>query len=119
MARLAYVLILSVLLIVTQQLLTIEDVTTTSWKFYNDAGYLGTLTFNLDGKITGYNRYNEVSWKINSNRMLEVYNGDGNITVRYVWAFKDHYGKWRLQGKYLVDGSPSSNGWTHYLEQII
>ena len=119
MSRLAFIFIVSALLIVTQQVLSIEDLTTTSWKFYNDAGYLGTLNFNVNGRITGYNRYNEVSWKINSNRMLEVYNGDGNLTVRYVWGFKDNYGKWRLQGKYLVDGNPTSNGWTHYLEQQI
>ena len=59
MTRLALVFVVSALLIVSQQeVLTYEDLTTTSWKFYSDAGYLGTLTFSTNGKIAGYSNPN-------------------------------------------------------------
>ena len=58
MSRLALIFVLSALLVVTQQVLTYEDLTTTSWKFYSDAGYLGTLSFTTNGRITGYSNPN-------------------------------------------------------------
>jgi hypothetical protein len=58
MSRLALVFVLSALLIVTQQVLTAEDILTSSWKFYSDAGYLGTITFAANGRITGYSHPN-------------------------------------------------------------
>jgi hypothetical protein len=85
-----------------------------SWKFYNDGGYLGTLQFLANGKIGGYSNPNENSWKMNADQMLEVSDAAGKVTARYVIAFQDHYGKYRLMGKFL--GTGALPGWTHYLE---
>lgn len=121
MAPISVVFVLAVLLIATQQatVLNIEDLTTTNWNFYNDGGFLGVITFNPNGKITGYTNTNEVTWALNAQRMLEIYDSNGNITARFVFAFRDFYGKWRLSGKFLQSGAPIANGWTHYLEQTI
>lgn len=114
------VVILSTLIAAAQaHVLTTEDLITTSWKFYNDAGFIGTMIFNANGKISGYSHPNESTWVLNSQRMLEVYDVNGKITARYVMAFKDYHGKWRLSGKFLQNGAPLNNGWTHYLEQLI
>lgn len=96
MAPISMIFVLAALVVVSQQVLTYSDLTTSTWKFYNDAGYLGTLSFGTNGKIVGYSNPNEYTWLLNSSNMLEVYDNKGKITVRYVLAFKDHYGKWRL-----------------------
>lgn len=84
MRRLFVFVFIAALLIVSKQLLTVEDITTTPWKFYNDGGFLGTIYFTPTGKIANYNNSNENSWVLNANRMLEVYDINGAITARYV-----------------------------------
>ena len=42
--------------------ITVDALVSSTWKFYNDAGFLGTMKLERDGTISGYQNPNEVFW---------------------------------------------------------
>ena len=93
--------------------LTLSEIVNSHWKFSNDNGYLGYMTLKHDGTVSEYNNYNERFWTFDG-RYLTLLNGSKKPTCKFIFAFRDYYGKWRLNGRFLIG---NTIGWEHYLEQ--
>ena len=97
--------------------LSLDDVVESTWKFYNDAGLLGTMKFERDGTISGYINPNEAYWSFNGN-ILHIYSSDDVLSCKFVNTINDYFGKWHLNGRFLLEiTDPTLAGWEHYLVQ--
>jgi len=93
--------------------LTVDALLNSEWKFYNDNGLLGVIGFNENGKITLYDNNNERTWTIDTQGSLVIKRGDGVVSTKFVHAYRDYFGKWHLEGRFLL----TNNGWRHYIIQ--
>ena len=98
--------------------LTLSDVVDSTWKFYNDAGYIGTMKFDRDGTMSGYQNPNEAYWSFTGN-VLHILTEDNKVSCKFVNTINDYYGKWHLNGRFLLEDQINENtlGWEHYLVQ--
>ena len=110
-------LVLCKLTLAADNELTLENVLDSTWKFYNDAGFLGTMKFERDGTISGYQNPNEVFWSFNGN-VLHIYDSEDVLSCKFVNTINDFFGKWHLSGRFLLEvKNPVHYGWEHYLVQ--
>ena len=54
----------------TSQTLTSNDLIKSNWRFYNDNGYLGVMSFLANGSVGIYANSNEQTWKLNGQNIL-------------------------------------------------
>lgn len=78
----------------------------------NNDGYNGMIYFRPGGTLQGFNDFNTKYWTFDG-LFLYVLNQKKVVTLKYTNSFRDYYGKWRLDGRFI----PSS-GWFHYLIQV-
>ena len=98
--------------------ITVDTLTGSTWKFYNDAGFLGTMRLERDGTVSGYQNPNEAYWKFDG-FFLEFLTSDSHVSCKFVNTIRDHFGKWHLNGRFLLEDQINEYGpgWEHYLVQ--
>ena len=94
---------------------TLDDLVRSTWKFYNDNGLLGTIKFERDGTVSGYQNPNEAYWKFDGG-FLHILNEESVVSCKFVNTIMDHFGKWHLNGRFLLEDI-APIGWEHYLIQ--
>jgi len=89
-----------------------EKLINSTWKFYNDSGFVGNVIFNASGKIGGYaNGINETSWMIDAaDGSVCLLHANGTVYTRFYNNTLNTDGKWILQGIFYYVGN-----WRHYM----
>lgn len=82
------------------------------WEFKNDDGHLGYLSLGSDGKINGFDNYNERRWRWDDHKKTLLFIAqNGKVSCTFTSFVVDFYGAWHIEGRFRFNNI----GWRHYL----
>jgi len=95
----------------TMPKLTQERILSSSFKFYNDGGYLGIMTFSpTQNRVTTYSNPNETFWSFEADGTFCLHHVSTQIYTRFYNFNLNNNGKFIIVGWFLPWGN-----WRHFL----